>query len=149
MRLPCRAFFSAVMHAAQPLNRKTARRLTAPLLRRARRVSGARRPRPRATLAAVTTTAKRETPTAVPEGFLALAANSHRGHQRPAQTLHQAIAYSKPLNATGLPVRLYDSCVGPRCTGKLRDAETSLDYFGARSYRPRTRLREVYPSREH
>jgi RHS repeat-associated protein len=82
----------------------------------------------------VTAAAKRETPTAVPEGLLALAANSHRGHRRPAHTLHEAIAFSKPMNATGLPVPLYDFRGGPRCTGKERDTESALDYFGARYF---------------
>jgi RHS repeat-associated protein len=40
------------------------------------------------------------------------------------------------MNATGLPVRLYDFRGGPRCTGKQRDYESglNLDYFGARYY---------------
>jgi RHS repeat-associated protein len=77
----------------------------------------------------VTAAAKRES-------LPALAANSHRGHQLLPRIFHPAIAYSKPLNATGFDLPLYDSCVGPRCTGKLRDYESGLqlDYFGARYY---------------
>ena len=131
-----KARFPNVVSRKLPPNPRPARGVRAPLVRRARRVSGARRPRPRATISAVTTAAKRETFDAVPDGLLALGANSHRGHRRPAHTLHQAIAYSKPLNATGLPVPLYDFRSGPRCTGKLRDYESGLqlDFFGARYF---------------
>jgi RHS repeat-associated protein len=68
-------------------------------------------------------------------GFLAgawLAENSHLGLAASARTLHQGIAFSKPLSASGLRVSLYDSGRRSRCTGKERDSETGLDYFGAR-----------------
>ncbi|MGO9093664.1 MAG: RHS repeat-associated core domain-containing protein, partial [Bryobacteraceae bacterium] len=48
--------------------------------------------------------------------------------------VHQGIAFSKPWNAKGLPDPLYDSGRRPRCSGKERDAETGLDYFGARYF---------------
>jgi RHS repeat-associated protein len=58
--------------------------------------------------------------------------NPHRGFPHPSTTLHQAIAYSKPLQPPGLPVCRYDFRRRSRCTGKERDAETGLDYFGER-----------------
>ncbi len=60
--------------------------------------------------------------------------NPHRGSWHPNTTLHQAIAFSKPLTVPGLPVCQYDSGRRSRCTGKERDAETGLDYFGARYF---------------
>src|SRR5580698_223161 len=60
--------------------------------------------------------------------------NSRQGHRDPNATLHQAIAFSKPLHAPGLPTCLYDSARRSRCTGKERDSETGLDYFGARYF---------------
>ncbi len=62
------------------------------------------------------------------------AENSHQG-QRPSRTtfrLGTTLAISN--TATGMPVCLYDSSTRPRCTGKERDAETGLDYFGARYF---------------
>ena len=58
----------------------------------------------------------------------------HRGYRHPNTTLHQAIAYSKPLQPPGLRECLYDFRRRSRCTGKERDAETGLDYFGARYF---------------
>lgn len=63
-----------------------------------------------------------------------LTENSHLGLQQPNATLHQAIAFSKPLHAPGLPTCLYDSGRRSRCTGKERDWEAGLDYFGARYF---------------
>jgi RHS repeat-associated protein len=56
----------------------------------------------------------------------------HQGVRDPNATLHQAITFSKPLTASGLPTFVYDSGRRSRCTGKERDAETGLDFFGAR-----------------
>jgi RHS repeat-associated protein len=42
--------------------------------------------------------------------------------------------YANHQNALGLPVSSYDSGRRSRCTGKERDAETGLDYFGARYF---------------
>jgi RHS repeat-associated protein len=70
-----------------------------------------------------------------PAGLLAgrrVAEKPHQGVRDPNRTLHQAIAYSKPLTASGLPAFVYDSGRRSRCSGKERDAETGLDYFGAR-----------------
>jgi RHS repeat-associated protein len=73
---------------------------------------------------------------AAQNGFVSsnLSENSHQGVRDPNATLHQAIAFSKPLIAPGLPSCLYDSGRRSRCTGKERDAwgESQLDYFGAR-----------------
>jgi RHS repeat-associated protein len=63
-----------------------------------------------------------------------LTGNSYPGHRQPSAVLHQAIAYSKPLYAPGLPTCLYDKGIRSRCTGKERDAESGLDYFGARYF---------------
>ena len=63
-----------------------------------------------------------------------LTENSYQGHRHPSAVLHQAIAYSKPLYAPWLPTCLYDEGIRSRCTGKERDAESGLDYFGARYF---------------
>jgi RHS repeat-associated protein len=60
--------------------------------------------------------------------------NPHQGYRHSNTTLHQAIAFSKPLQPPGLPVCQYDFRRRSRCTGKERDAETGLDYFGARYF---------------
>ncbi len=74
---------------------------------------------------------------APPAGLLAgawLTQNSHRGVAAQNASMHQGVAFSKALHAKGLPDPLYDFRVRPRCSGKERDAETGLDYFGARYY---------------
>jgi RHS repeat-associated protein len=69
-------------------------------------------------------------------GFVSsyLSENSRQGYGPLGATLHQALTFSKPLLAPGLPTCLYDSGRRSRCTGKERDAETGLDYFGARYF---------------
>ena len=65
-----------------------------------------------------------------PAGLLAgawLSEKPHQGVRDPNRTLHQAIAYSKPLTASGLPASVYDSGRRSRCSGKERDQETGLD----------------------
>ncbi len=74
---------------------------------------------------------------APPAGLLAgawLTQNSHRGSATLNAPVHQGVAFSKALHAKGLPDPLYDFRVRPRCSGKERDVETGLDYFGARYY---------------
>ena len=61
-----------------------------------------------------------------------LSANPRPGHQLSTAALHRGFAPAISDTATGFGVFLYDDGVGPRCTGKERDAETGLDYFGAR-----------------
>jgi RHS repeat-associated protein len=70
-----------------------------------------------------------------PTGLLAggrIAEKPHQGVAAQNATLHQAIAFSKPLTASGLPTFVYDSGRRSRCSGKERDAETGLDWFGTR-----------------
>jgi RHS repeat-associated protein len=48
--------------------------------------------------------------------------------------LHQVIEFANSLNASGLAASLYDEGTRSRSTGKERDSETGLDFFGARYY---------------
>jgi RHS repeat-associated protein len=48
--------------------------------------------------------------------------------------LHRGLSEAKSRTALGIAGRLYDTGIGSRCTGKERDAETQLAYFGARYY---------------
>src|SRR5580693_1090540 len=56
----------------------------------------------------------------------------HQGHQLSTAVLHPAIGQINSSTTTGIAASLYDFRGGPRCTGKERDAESGLDYFGAR-----------------
>jgi RHS repeat-associated protein len=90
---------------------------------------------PRAVIAEQQITKRSQSRNRTPDGLLAAAClteKPHQGFAAFARTLHQAIAFSKPLSASGFDVCLYDSGRRSRCTGKERDAETGLDYFGAR-----------------
>jgi RHS repeat-associated protein len=64
-----------------------------------------------------------------------LAENSRRGVATSTNELHRAFCLANSNTATGLDVCLYDSGRGSRSTGKERDQESALDYFGARYYR--------------
>jgi RHS repeat-associated protein len=61
-----------------------------------------------------------------------LSENSHQGHRLPTAVLHRGFALVISNTATSFGALGYDFRVGPRSTGKERDAETGLDYFGAR-----------------
>jgi RHS repeat-associated protein len=61
-----------------------------------------------------------------------LAENSHRGHRLPTAVLYPGISAANSSTASGLQVFLYDEGRRSRSTGKERDAESGLDYFGAR-----------------
>jgi len=61
-----------------------------------------------------------------------LARNSCLGHQLPTAILYQGLGLAISNTATRFAHPLYDFRVRPRCTGKERDAETGLDFFGAR-----------------
>jgi len=61
-----------------------------------------------------------------------LSENSHQGLDLPTAALHLAFPVANSNTASGFQGSVYDFCVGSRCTGKERDAETGLDYFGAR-----------------
>jgi RHS repeat-associated protein len=60
------------------------------------------------------------------------AENSHRGHHVPNSTFRLGTTLAISNTVTGLPGCLYDSGTRPCCSSKERDAETGLDYFGAR-----------------
>jgi len=61
-----------------------------------------------------------------------LAQNSRLGHQLPTAVLYQGLGPAISNTATGFTDPVYDSHGRPRCTGKERDAETGLDWFGER-----------------
>ena len=63
-----------------------------------------------------------------------LAENSHRGHRLSTAVLHQGFAPINSSTATSFQAFLYDEGRRSRSTGKERDAETGLDYFGARYF---------------
>jgi RHS repeat-associated protein len=63
-----------------------------------------------------------------------LSQNPHLGHQPLKTELHRVIELAKSLNASGLATSLYDDGRRSRSTGKERDSESGLDYFGARYY---------------
>ena len=74
----------------------------------------------------------------IPDGLLAanalLAENSHQGSATSTHTLHQGCYFAISSTAIGRPGTLYDGRTGSRYTGKERDTESGLDYFGARYY---------------
>lgn len=61
-----------------------------------------------------------------------LSENSRPGHRLPTAVLHRGFAPVISNTATGFGALAHDFRVGPRSTGKERDAKTGLDYFGAR-----------------
>jgi RHS repeat-associated protein len=61
-----------------------------------------------------------------------LSENSHQGLDVPTAILHSPFTLANSNTASGFQGSVYDFCIGSRCTGKERDAETGLDYFGAR-----------------
>lgn len=61
-----------------------------------------------------------------------LSEKPHLGVQSFALASHQGLANAKPLIAPGIAECLCDEGRRSRSTGKERDAETGLDYFGAR-----------------
>ena len=63
-----------------------------------------------------------------------LAENSHRGHRLSTAVLHQGFAPINSSTATSFQAFLYDEGRRSRSTGKERDTETGLDYFGARYF---------------
>jgi RHS repeat-associated protein len=63
-----------------------------------------------------------------------LSENSRQEHRLPTAVLHRGFAPAISNTATGFGALGYDFRVGPRSTGKERDAETGLDYFGARYF---------------
>jgi RHS repeat-associated protein len=63
-----------------------------------------------------------------------LTRNSHLGFAGSTAALHPAPTIANSNTASGLRVCLYDKGRRSRSTGKERDAETGLDYFGARYF---------------
>jgi RHS repeat-associated protein len=63
-----------------------------------------------------------------------LSENSHQGFEGIKATLCLASMEAKSNTAPGMPVCLWQNGIRSRNTGKERDAETGLDYFGARYY---------------
>ncbi len=61
-----------------------------------------------------------------------VAEKPHLGVASFALPSHRAESVANTLIATGFGGCLYDSSTRPCCSGKERDAETGLDYFGAR-----------------
>lgn len=63
-----------------------------------------------------------------------LSRNSPPAHQLPTALLYPGIDFVISNTATGLARSLYDASRRSRSTGKERDQESGLDYFGARYY---------------
>jgi RHS repeat-associated protein len=74
----------------------------------------------------------------IPDGLLAanalLAENSRQGFGAGTHTLNQGFGDAISHTPLGIEGSLYDEGVGSRYTGKERDTESGLDYFGARYY---------------
>ncbi|MEO6805325.1 MAG: RHS repeat-associated core domain-containing protein [Edaphobacter sp.] len=74
----------------------------------------------------------------IPDGLLAanalLAENSRQGSRTSTHTMYQGFGVVISSTSLGINESLYDGDVRSRYTGKERDAETGLDYFGARYY---------------
>jgi RHS repeat-associated protein len=63
-----------------------------------------------------------------------LSENSHQGFDGLKAALCLGAMEAKSNTASGMPVCLWREGIRSRSTGKERDAETGLDYFGARYY---------------
>jgi RHS repeat-associated protein len=63
-----------------------------------------------------------------------LSENSHQGFEGIKAGLCLASMEAKSNDASGMPVCLWRNGIRSRSSGKERDAETGLDYFGARYY---------------
>jgi RHS repeat-associated protein len=74
----------------------------------------------------------------IPDGLLAanalLAENSRQGSWTYSGTVHQSFEVAISYTSLGISNPLYDTRVESRYTGKERDTESGLDYFGARYY---------------
>jgi len=57
-----------------------------------------------------------------------------QGHQLSTAALYPGFGVVNSSTATGITASVYDFRGRPRCTGKERDAESGLDYFGARYF---------------
>jgi hypothetical protein len=76
--------------------------------------------------------------THIPDGLLAanslLAENSRQGFGTWSGTVHQGFGFVISHTSLGIKGSLYDGRIRSRSTGKERDTESGLDYFGARYY---------------
>ena len=63
-----------------------------------------------------------------------LSENSHQGFEGIKAALCLASMEAKSNTVSGMPLCLWQNCIGSRSSGKERDAETGLDYFGARYF---------------
>ena len=63
-----------------------------------------------------------------------LSENSHQGFEGIKAAVCLASMDAKSNSASRMPVCLWQEGIGSRSSGKERDAETGLDYFGARYY---------------
>jgi RHS repeat-associated protein len=74
----------------------------------------------------------------IPDGLLAagvlLAENSRQGVPTSTHALHQGFGFVISHTSLGIIDPLYDSRIRSRSTGKERDTESGLDYFGFRYY---------------
>jgi RHS repeat-associated protein len=74
----------------------------------------------------------------IPDGLLAanalLAENSRQGFATSTHEMYQGFGFAISSTSLGISGTLYDGRIGSRCTGKERDTESGLDYFGARYY---------------
>jgi RHS repeat-associated protein len=63
-----------------------------------------------------------------------LSENSHQGFEGLKASLYLGSMAVKSNTASGMQLRLRQTRIGSRSSGKERDAETGLDYFGARYF---------------
>src|SRR5512136_2198390 len=63
-----------------------------------------------------------------------LSENSHQGFDGIKAALCLASMQANSNTASGMQLRLRRNGIGSRSSGKERDVETGLDYFGARYY---------------
>ena len=74
----------------------------------------------------------------IPDGLLAasvlLAEKPRQGSATSTHAMYQGFGVAISSTSLGIKGSLYDGDVRSRCTGKERDTESGLDYFGARYY---------------
>jgi RHS repeat-associated protein len=85
-------------------------------------------------MAAVIAAATATTPVLPLAALSLFAEKPHQGHRTAISTFRLGTTLAISNTATGMPVCLYDSGTRPCCSGKERDGERGLDYFGARYY---------------
>ncbi len=73
-------------------------------------------------------------PSLAASAFARLSENPHRGFRLPTAALHPSQAIANSNTASGLQAYSYDFGRRSRSTGKERDNESGLDFFGARYF---------------